>query len=268
MRSSYPTLLLVLAALQSPPNAGAQNKSALRQLSSAFRTTTKQIALTRVLETGAHFCKVQLEVTWDRRVQPFLFDPRKITVRYGPDQASREHEYQQGDKGPITVTGRNSAEIEVQVPAPDRSVSHIKSVEGSFSVILPTKMLQFTFDRLKAPVSQEQEGITARLHEFTVDEDHWTVMMKLQYPKGGPQFESYQSWLGNNKIVLEKIQGKERWMPSGERTHKLTSDQAVVEYYFEKTSGKNSADWKAVYDTPGRIVEVTVPFQFKDLRLP
>jgi hypothetical protein len=245
----------------------AQGKDKGHGLASGFRTLAKQISLTRDLETGAHFCKVQLAVTWETPVKPLILHPHKISLRYGPDKTGTEHEFQQGDQGSIMVTGRTSAEIEVQVPAPDRSVTTIKSIEGSFSVILPSKMLQFSFENVK-PISQSQEGITARLSDFTAEEDHWTVRMALEYPGGGPQFESYQSWLGYNKIVLEKIGGKEHWLPSGERTLKLTSNQAVIEYFFEKTSGKNAADWKLVYDTPGRIVEVTTPFRFQDLKLP
>src|SRR5579864_452398 len=115
MRHFYLAIVLMFAAILQMP-AGTQNKSEERELASAFRSSVKSITLTRDLETGAHFCKVQLEVTWGSRLQPFIFDPRKITLRYGPDKAGREHEFQQGDKGPVTVTGRSSAEIEVQVP--------------------------------------------------------------------------------------------------------------------------------------------------------
>jgi hypothetical protein len=130
-------------------------------------------------------------------------------------------------------------------------------------------MLRFTFENLKAAlVTKNEEGVSASLREFIPDEDHWTIKVALQYPKDGPRFESYQSWLGNNKIALEKIGGKERWAPSGDRILKLTSSQAVVEYYFENSSGKKAAEWRLVYDTPGPIVEVTTPFSFKDLQLP
>lgn len=237
--------------------------------SSIFRTAVKRISVTRDLETGAHFCNIQLEVTWEPQYKPFYLQTGTVKVRFGPDKTGKEQQAEQRDNGSMPVTGRSSSEIDVQVPAPDRSAATIKSLEGSFSVIVPRKMLRFTFDQLKpAPIAKQQEGIAASLREFASDEDHWTVKIALQYPKGGPTFESYQSWLGNNKAVLERIGGKERWHPGGERILKMTSNQAVIEYYFENSSGKNPAQWKLVYETPGQIVEVTIPFRFKDLLLP
>jgi len=237
--------------------------------SGVFRTTVKRMAVSRDLETGSHSCTVQLEVAWEPRFQPFYLDPKIITVHYGPDRTGAEKQVQQQDKGQIPVTGRSTAEIDVHVPAPDRSVATIKALKGSFSVIVPTKMLRFTFANLKAaPAVKTEEAITASLREFVAEDDHWTAKVALQYPKGGPHFESYQSWLGNNKIALEKIGGKERWAPSGERILKMTSNQAIIEYYFENSSGKNAAQWRLVYDTPAPIVEVTASFRFLDLPLP
>jgi len=234
-----------------------------------FRTNFRRISLTHDLEAGSHSCNILLEVAWEPRFQPFYLDPKTIIVLYGPNKTGAVRQVQQKDKGQIPVTGRSTTEIDVQVPAPERSVTTIKALEGSFSVLVPTKMLRFTFDNLKAvPAAKTQEGVSATLREFLPEEDHWTAKMVLQYPKGGPRFESYQSWLGNNKIALEKIGGKERWPPSGERILKMTSSQAIIEYYFENSSGKDSAQWKLVYDTPGPIVEVTTAFSFKDLLLP
>jgi hypothetical protein len=233
-----------------------------------FRTAVKQIRLGRDLEANTHLCNVLLEIAWEPRFQPFYLDPGAINIVYAADKTGAERHFKQAGKGQIPVTGRIVTEVEVQVPAPDRSASTIKSLDGSFSVIGPTKMLTFTFDNLKAgPTEKSQEGISASLSEFAA-EDPWTVKLTLQYPKGGPRFESYQSWLGNNKIYLEKIGAPQRWVPNGERIVKLTSSQAVIEYYFENPSGKNAAAWRLVYTTPGPIVEITTPFRFKDLLLP
>jgi hypothetical protein len=237
--------------------------------SGVFRTAVKQISLSRDLEEDSHFCHLQLEVAWEPAFQPFYLDPKTITVVYGPDKTGAQRSFKQPGKGQIPVTGRMVTDLEVHVPAPDRSATSVKSLEGSFSVIGPAKMLTFTFDNLKAaPEEKVQEGISASLSEFVLEEDHWTAKIALKYPKGGPHFESYQSWLGNNKIALHKKGTTQRWRPSGERILKLSSNQAIIEYYFENSSGREPAEWRLDYDTPGPIVEVTAPFRFKDLPLP
>jgi hypothetical protein len=237
--------------------------------SGVFRTALKQISLSRDLEENSHFCHFQIEVAWEPAFQPFYLDPRIITVVYGPDRTGAERAVKQPGKGQIPVTGRIVTDLEVHLPAPDRSVAAVKSLAGSFSVIGPMKMLTFEFADLKTvPVAKVQEGISASLSDFSADEDHWTAKVALKYPSGGPHFESYQSWLGNNKIVLQKKNGSQRWRPAGERILKLTSDQAVIEYYFENASGKDVADWRLIYDTPGPIVQVSASFHFKDVPLP
>jgi hypothetical protein len=260
---------LGLSVCLTDDTARSQQSAKPANLGSVFRAQVREISLTRDLGTGAHFCKVQLEVTWKPQYKPLFLSAGTIKVRFGPDKTTVERQVEQKDSGSIPVAGKANAEIDVQVPAPDRSAATIKQLEGSFAVIVPRKMLQFTFDQLKAvPATKQEDGIEASLRGFVADEDHWTARIALQYPKGGPTFESYQDWLVNNKAVLEKIGGKERWKPSGERTLKRTSRQAVIEYYFENSSGKKPAQWRLVYDTPGPIVEVTVPFRFNNLLLP
>ena len=234
-----------------------------------FRTVVKRITVVRDLEINAHVCHVKLEVAWEPRFQPFFLESKDITVTYAADKTGAQGKFTQAGKGKDRVTGRTVAELDVQVTAADRSVATIKALEGSFAVIGPTKMLTFTFDNLKVvPSEKVQDGISATLAEFSADEDHWTVKVALKYPSGGPRFESYQavSWLGNNKIYLEN--GKQRWLPSGENYSKATSNEAVIEYFFDNPGDRKPADWRLVYVTAGRIVEMTVPFQFKDLPLP
>jgi hypothetical protein len=87
--------------------------------------------------------------------------------------------------------------------------------------------------------------------------------------------ESYQSWLGNNRITLEKGSGAERkvWLPvpGGDLIEKETVDQARILYSFRisPTDRPGSpADWTLHYRTPGKIVAIDVPYTFKDLPLP
>ena len=57
-------------------------------------------------------------------------------------------------------------------------------------------------------------------------------------------------------------------MPAGEQTLKLTSHQAVIQYYFEKAGKQSPSDLRLVYHTAGRIERLKVAFAFQNLRLP
>src|SRR5207249_3458288 len=95
---------------------------------------------------------------------------------------------------------------------PRRAANALGLLKGDLSVIGPGKMLVFTFDKLakvdrqtpaeKVP-AKTQDGVTVKLREFTTEADVWTVGFLLEYPPGGPDFESFESWLVNNKAFLE-----------------------------------------------------------------
>src|SRR5262249_56345253 len=91
-------------------------------------------------------------------------------------------------------------------PGPGRSSAKIDSVKGSLRVIGPTKMLTFVFDSKTAML--EQEGVKVTLKRPT--RDPWSVDVYIENPPGGPKFESYQSWLDNNTIHLEKGAGADK----------------------------------------------------------
>src|SRR5436309_898561 len=69
----------------------------------------------------------------------------------------------------------------------------------------------FTFQKLsrmddaKKVQEQSKDGVKVRLVKLIPDDDPWDVGLQLVYPKGGPAFESFQSWLVNNDIYLENV---------------------------------------------------------------
>jgi hypothetical protein len=106
--------------------------------------------------------------------------------------------------------------------------------------------------------------------------DFWSIDVLIDNPGGGPVFESFQHWLHNNRITLEHKESKVQWLPNVTEEEELTpvsASRAHLRYYFRAKNGgalrKGSVrDWRVIYDTPGRIVEVQVPFSLKDIPLP
>jgi hypothetical protein len=241
-----------------------------------FRVAIKRIAAVRDLETDAHFYIALMEVAWEPRFRPFLLDtrPQSLVVKDDKDRTLPVPD-EGGGKAP--VENPIAMTIEMRLPAPDRSAKKFALVKGSLAVVGPSKMLEFVFgplDQLLTNVQareQTQEGITVRLAQPVLDRV-WRLDVTLVYPPDGPDFESFQSWLVNNEIYLLKEKTGDRFPNNGGyATDAIARNRASITYYFieeKKLPRGKPSDWKVVYRTPGAIVEIPVPFEFKDLMLP
>src|SRR5581483_5939394 len=181
--------------------------------------------------------------------------------------------------GRASVQGRLTTEVEVPLEAPRRAVGTLGVLKGGFDMIGPSKMLVFSFDNLakvdrKTPAdmlpASTQEGVTIRMREFNMEPDVWTVSFLLEYPDGGPEFESFESWLVNNKIQLVNKEGK-GYNDAGYEIDEQAGNKAVVTYRFAEEKGLvlgKPENWKLTYRTPGVIAKVPIDFEFKDLPLP
>jgi hypothetical protein len=85
--------------------------------------------------------------------------------------------------------------------------------------------------------------------------------------------ESPQNGLTHNDAYLEGRDGKKRLRPSGQSIDRLTDSQALIDYYFSDNKEGNvpcgkPEDWKLALRIPARLLEVEVPFSYKDVPLP
>ena len=175
-------------------------------------------------------------------------------------------------------SGPPSTEVEIQLERPSPS-ERLVSSKGGFDMIGPSKMLEFTFDKLaktdkKTPLDKlptnTQEGVTVRMREFAVEPDIWTISFLLEYPDAGQEFESFESWLVNNKIQLVNKEGR-GFGDSGYEIDEQANNKAVVTYRFAEEKGLvlgKPEEWKLTYRTPGMIAKVPIDFEFRDLPLP
>ena len=247
-----------------------------------FKVTVKRQVLSHDLDSDSHTWTAHLEVAWEPWFQPFYLEAGPAFITYRPDAKAKAIKNSVAGRGQIPVAGKNAVEVDVRLPAPKRSAAKIDLLKGDFGIIGPSKMLAFTFPSLKPaktePLRQEQEGVAVSLTRILAKSERWTFDVLIENPPGGPKFESYQSWLDNNQIYLEKGAGQNRQVffpnPADEETlGNVTATRAAIRYHFTPKNGSRTmpgkiGDWRLVYRTPGRIVEVRVPFEFKDLQLP
>jgi len=226
----------------------------------------KRWTLVRDEETGSHVAMVTLDIAWEPRFEPFYLEVRPAKAVVG------EQTLEIVGQGKESVAHHRAAEITLRMPAPARKVLEVESLAGELRLTGPSKMLDFVFPNASSAKSISQEGVTVATKPGA--RNPWAFDIAIRNPPGGPVFESFQSWLDNNRIQLERtLNGRtEVWRPDAnaeEVLGMLTAENAALRYVFEGTQGKAPASqWSLRYRTPGRIVELPVRFQFGNLPLP
>jgi hypothetical protein len=244
-----------------------------------FRISVKRMVAVHDLESDQHFCNVTLEIAWEPRVHPLFLetDPEAITVQ--DDQGAALKALGQAG-GRLAVTRPSAVEVQVRTEAPKRSSSKLGLLKGALDVISPSKTLDFTFENLAAAetakggpqLKETRDDVSVAIKDFVLDKDRWTIGLLLEYPSDSADFESFEAWLVNNELALEKKDGKERFPANGGyEIDDQSGHRAVIIYRFVEENdlvlGK-PGDWKLTYRTPGRISKIPVQFEFKDLPLP
>lgn len=252
--------------------------------SGLFRLALKRIALSHDFESMTHSCHVTLDVAWEPHFRPFYLDTGTLTATYAPDAKGKTRTEKVSQRGQQPIAGRGATELEVRFPAPERTSPRIDRLEGSLSVLGPTRMLDFSFDRLapltvdQRPREAMQDGVKVSLTRVVAGRERWSFDVLIENPPGGPVLESYQSWLDNNRLALvHEANGKRLvWTSDPNEEQQLgqvTARRAAVRYHFPIESGKRLpmgglSAWSLHYRTPARLVQLAVPFTFRDVPLP
>jgi hypothetical protein len=95
-------------------------------------------------------------------------------------------------------------------------------------------------------------------------DDLWQVNVRARFKDAANGLESHFDWESKDKAFVAGPDGKEI-QPARSEMQK-EGDEVRWSYWF-RIPGK-LADYRFVYDVPSDIVEVDVPFEFKDLPLP
>lgn len=246
-----------------------------------FRVSLQRIALVRDVEEGNHLCQLSLLAAWEPRFRPYYMEMGKTEATY-TGKNGKDQTFDAPGQGKQEVSGAGATTLPLRFPAPtDRALNKMGTLKGSFSVVGPTRLLSFRFDKL-APIGKKgparnlkQEGVLVALPEIATHPDRWSFTVQIENPPGVPEFESYQSWLGNNHISLQKEDGKMVWEPLPEEAQgevfSESAHKALIRYHFTESKFLSTTkldDWTLVYTTPHRIVRVPVRFELKNLELP
>jgi len=249
-----------------------------------FRATVRRVTAQRLLEVENSTYIADVEIAWEPRFRPFRleFTRSELTIEddKGHKVALGEDAGEDGGKDSRAVASKNYVLFDMPLGAPQRSSAKLGLLKLPLRFVGPTRFDTFTFDKTLAELKKDpkageliQDGVTVKVSGLDLAKDHWTVVMSVEYPADGPQFESFESWLIFNEILLKNKNDGSTFPENSGYTVDSSGNRGRLEYHFvdskkDKLTRGDPDDWKPVYKVPGLIVEVPASFEFKDVPLP
>jgi hypothetical protein len=262
----------IVAVEGMPPNA------APKTYTGPFRLVMGQIVRRLVFEAAEATCTVQLEIAWEPRLRPILFeqDPADLDVT---DDQGRKIEPEAPETA-VAEGGSPKAQASVDssmirtdfilnLKRPPAAAEAIKLLKGKLNVLLPADVQTFRFrDLAKAKDAKSKKGdVSITLQKFKDDGGVWAFDLLLEFEGSAEAFESYETWFLDNEIYLERPDGTRFAHNGGLNTTESGEGRVGLQYLFVDAPGK-IADYQLVYKCPSRIERLAVPYEFKDLKLP
>ena len=246
-----------------------------------FRVRVVRVASSADLESDRSQCVCTLELVWLPQVRPLFVEGkfRQLKIR---DIRNALVELLEETSGLTAVDSRTSFTTDLTLPRFPRADATIQSIEGTLSVIAPSKFLDFHFaadllalqaalpDGAVRQLELGQPAVKCRLERVLLARDRWTLRVGMEYPAGTKALESFQagSLVVQNEMKLVSANGKRTLLPTSYVVESVSSRRAQVSYHFTDKLRGDPKDWRVRYSAPERLIEVPVRFVFKGVPLP
>jgi hypothetical protein len=231
-----------------------------------FRVAVRQVQTRTDFQTGRTVAEVTLDIHWEPRFPVFRLDSEP-TITAVADDTGRK-------LTPITAKARTPPggflyTTTVRIEGVPRSATKLTRLAGTFTVTATERMLPFVFELgANLPAAPPaQEGVAATLRRFERADDRWEAELELTYPPGQPVFESFESWVTENRA---RLVGPDRAKTLDPTDYDIPEQgrRVVAVYRFSGAALANPRGWSLVYETPAPLVEFPVRFELMDIPLP
>jgi hypothetical protein len=239
------------------------------QYAGPFRIELKQMALAHDFEAGTTVANLQLDTAWEPRLRPMLLKLKAEEIKVIDDRGKEVKPQMDNASDEVVVRPENPvAEVNLNLQAPDRAASKLKSLRVKAELTIPAGIKVFRFPNLaQENVALKQGDVSVTLQDVEVEEQTWKVHVGLSYPGEGPAFESYRQGLFNNRLWLQRSDGSRFEHNGGFNNTGSDGGKLGFEYLFVDAPGK-PADYQLVYETPSKVITIPLEFEFKDVPLP
>src|SRR5262245_49974911 len=157
-----------------------------------FRFAVRRTLTRFDLESGQSTTEVQIDVVWEPKFKAYYAEAPAKSVT-AADEQGRPLTLAADGSGKMDVK-ESGQELTVRLANVPRNAMQIANLKGKLTLVGTEQILQFRFDPSALNAPQERAGVTATLTKFKKAGRIWIAAVELQYPKGGPEFESFQSY--------------------------------------------------------------------------
>lgn len=237
-------------------------------ISGPFRFAVKQFTGKTDFDSGRTSHEIQIEFHWEPRMPVFRVTGMTATVSC--DQS--EQPTLTSDQPKANVSGFRHP-LTFRMTGFQRTTQQLKSMKGEVTVTAAEKMLRFSFNDLTSQKpSKTIDKVTTSLLKWEKIDDLWEARVEIIYPEGMPQFESFEaeSWLRDNVCRLISPD-RTKSLESNDFQVRVTAKGAVIDYRFKEDVAKGISPgkgWCLEVETPSPLMEFSVPFEFKNIKLP
>ena len=248
--------------------AASPSTAAYVRYDGAFRVQAKKLTISRSLVAANSDLQIELEAAWEPRLRPLF-----ITVRMAKFTAVDDADQTIAPSNPDAVLeippqGRASkVDVKLSFAGPPRSVRAVKSLRGTFDVLLPAEMHTFRFEQLGEREKQEQRAAaaTVTLDSSKTGNGRVEATLRLRYDRPANALESHRAWFYKNPAFLEGPDGTK--IPPGTiELIRQADDELTLRLLFP--APEDVSRHVLVYQTPADLVALPVEFEFRDLPLP
>ena len=234
-----------------------------------FRIELKTMNIVHDFEAGSSLANLQFEAAWEPRLRPMLLKLKGDEIKVIDDRGKEVKPQMAMESDEVVIRPENPvAEINLNLQAPDRTASKLKSLKVKAELTIPAGIKVFRFPSLANQNAKLKQGdVAVELQDVEVEEQTWKVHVELTYPAEGPAFESYRQGLFNNRLWLQRADGSRFEHNGGFNSTGSDGGRLGFEYLFVDAPGK-PADYGLVYETPSKVIRIPMEFEFKDIPLP
>jgi len=217
-----------------------------------FRVAVRQVIARGDFESGTIAYDVVLDIHWEPRFTVFRIDSEPTITALTDDANSILTFTSAKTKVPLSDPLYTTA---IRVQGVPRKATKLTTLSGSFVVTAADRMLPFTLNLEQLPAKAERDGVIVEVPRAEMVDDRFEVAVELTYPPTHPVFESFESWVTENRAELGSAKPIDYEVRSEGRR--------VSAVYRFKAPGK-----QLQYTTPAPLLEYAVRFELKDIPLP
>src|SRR5690606_38610403 len=106
--------------------------------------------------------------------------------------------------------GMAAVELEIPLALADRGATHIASLKGNLTALVPSNQATFEFENLESAraVEQRKAGVTVIIDEVRKNVDLYQIRLRVRFDEAAGALESHRGWIFNNEAYLVDASGQ------------------------------------------------------------